>query len=278
MATAFKTTWLEDQIHRSAGGVHAVPVTLTPLLAKELLERNFDNRSLTESRVSLYASDIQAGRWAENGEPIIVSRDGFLNDGQHRCAAVIKAGRPIRTLIVFGIERETRTTTNQGKAKTAGDYLAMAHLPNANTAAGIARMALLLGRGMAVKGGSRAVTNSAVMELVEKDKAAILRSAEFACRVGRKCSNYVAGVPFGFAHYICSKINQEAADQYFWQIATGEMLSAGDPAFVVRARLATLGKAAREAKAEALFHGWNAYRRGTQRTLIRITGSMPELI
>lgn len=275
-SVALKKNWLDAAIESGARGVHAMPVRLTPPIAAALLERNPDNRALAVQRVDLYAADIAAGRWRENGEPIIVSREGLLNDGQHRCAAVVKAGAPINTLLVFGIDRDTRTTTNQGKAKGAGDYAAMDGVKNANVVAAIARMTLSMDDNGSVH-NSRTVSNSAVLEYIEQNRDDLEAAATFAQFHIKAIQKIVAASPFGFAYYHCAKINQQAADNFFQSIATGEMLVAGDPAFVARNRMLALGRAARSAKVELMFHAWNAYRRGETRTMLKINGQLPPL-
>jgi hypothetical protein len=248
---------------------------LTPGLADLLLKRNGGNRAINPNRVTLYASDIIEGRWVPNGESVIVSDDGFLNDGQHRCAAVMEAGKPITTLFVFGVDRESRKTTNMGKTKGAGDFAAMEGLPNGNVLAGMARLAIAFEGGKSSAGGQTAST-PATLEYIIKHKDALIESMHIATRHAGKMAHMVSATPVAFCHYVCAKINKSAADDFFTQICTGEMLGAGDPAFVTRARMLQLGKA-RTPKIEAMFHGWNAYRRGQSRTIIRLTGALPPL-
>lgn len=278
MATVLKensATWLTSQIAKGRTGTHACMVKLTPELASEILDRNFDNRNINQLRVGVYASDITEGRWAANGESIIISRDGLLNDGQHRCAAVVQANKSIDTLIVFGVDRETRMTTNMGKVKGAGDFAAMDGLPNANVLAAMSRLAIAFETGSAY-GGNTASTPR-VLEYIHTNKDALIPSMHFATRYAGKLSHMVSATPVAFCHYVCAKINQPAADEFFTQVCLGEMLQSGDPAFVTRARMLQLGKA-RMPKVEAMLHGWNAFRRGQVRTIIRLTGSLPQIV
>lgn len=278
MATVPKfnaSQWLATQVAQARAGVRAVPVELTPELAAELLERNPDNRPINRHRAEMYASDITEGRWTANGESIIVSRDGLLNDGQHRCAAVVAANQSIWVLLVFGIERESRKTTNMGKAKGAGDFAAMDGLPNANVLAAMARHAIAFEQG--AHAGGRTASTPVILEYIINNQADLITSMRFICRHNAKLKKMVAVTPVAFCHYVCAKINRDAADTFFDEVCTGEMLAAGEPAFVTRARLFQLGKA-RGPKIEAMMHGWNAFRRGQSRAVIRLTGSLPELV
>jgi len=77
-------------------------------------------------------------RLRQRGEP--GSKCGQLNDGQNRCAAVVRSGLTVPTIFVFGLERETRLTVDQGVGKRPGDYLAMSGVANSNHVAAIAAM------------------------------------------------------------------------------------------------------------------------------------------
>lgn len=268
--------WLDACIVKGQFGIHAAPRELTPLLAAELLARNPDNRPASAKRVKIYAGDMAAGRWVENGEPIIVSRCGLLNDGGHRCAAVFASGITIPALFVFGVERASRTTTNQGRAKGAGDYLGMRGIPNAMSTAGIARL-LVAYETQANLNRLADIANSQVVAYFDDHMPEIIESAHFAARYANRLK-IVAPAVFGFCYHICRQINQAAAEEYFHTLATGEMLASDDPAFVIRNRLLALGKAARTVKAELILHGWNSFRRGQKRMLAKTTGQFPPLV
>lgn len=80
---------------------------ITPEKAKAYLALNKANyRKMSSSLVAKYASDMTAGRWKVNGEPIQFNCDGFLVNGQHRLAAIVKANVNIMILVVRGIESD----------------------------------------------------------------------------------------------------------------------------------------------------------------------------
>lgn len=76
-------------------------IELTPELAEKLLKNNTDNRILRPRLVVQYAEDMKAGRWHENGEPIIVDPKGKLISGQHRCHAVIRSGVTLKNIVMI---------------------------------------------------------------------------------------------------------------------------------------------------------------------------------
>lgn len=63
-----------------------------PAECQAILDRMTGNRVCKPNVVKKYASDMAEGRWVDTHEPIAMSVDGNLIDGQHRLAAVIESG------------------------------------------------------------------------------------------------------------------------------------------------------------------------------------------
>jgi len=255
--------WLDRLIadSNSKGKPTAHVVKLTPELAKILLDRNADNRKVNESAVERYAYEIDGGRWAFNGEPIIVAADGSLNDGQHRSLAVVRADKPIDVVMIVGVERETRTTLDQGRMRSAGDYLAMeghTNTINLATAAQYAWQYLTYGR--INPKGSRA-TKSEIISFVASHPS-LQRSVSL---FEMKKTRYLGGhAVFAFCHFAIGQIGRrEDVDQFFFAMIEGSNLPKGDPALYARNRLLLMtGSREQNAKAELIFRCWNAFRKG----------------
>ena len=75
-------------------------VTVTPDMAKEILQRNDANRRLRENIVRFYASQMESGEWHLTGQGITIGKNGQLLDGQHRLSAIVRANIPVEMLIV----------------------------------------------------------------------------------------------------------------------------------------------------------------------------------
>ena len=104
----------------SRGG--AATIDITPELAQALLERNEDNRSISQRRVAMFAHDMATGAWRLNNNAIGIGPEGQVWDGQHRLLAVVMAGVTIR-MLVFGLELSARPTIDQGRPRSVGDNL-----------------------------------------------------------------------------------------------------------------------------------------------------------
>ena len=265
--------WLDYRVAGALSGVVSDSVLVSPGMAEALLRRNDDNRSITRHRVDLYAKDMIAGNWRLNGEPIIISREGLLNDGQHRLAAIIKTGIPMQCMMTFGIERETRTTTNQGGGKGAGDYLKMSGVKNSNIVAGAARMLCEYDASGGTSCNTSHITNAQTMKRVDND---LVELSSFIIRHKEQLKPFVAPSPALLCYYLFSHIDSEAADRYFVSVASGLNLGLGNPALAVRNKLLAMPRG-REDKIEVIMHGWNAYRTGRKLTLVKVLGAMPKI-
>lgn len=104
--------------------------TVTPELAAHYLKRNVDNyRKISKTKVAQYAAEMTAGKWQLNGEGIMFDEEGKLKNGQHRLAAVIAAGIPVKMTIVTGVDNDVtiydvgsmRTTNQIALASGCGD-------------------------------------------------------------------------------------------------------------------------------------------------------------
>jgi hypothetical protein len=112
---------VEDLIHRP--GVYIV--TITPDMAKKLLERNINNRPLQKRAIETYASDMRMGRWRVTGQGLGYDRMGNLIDGQNRLHACMEANTPFDTVVATGLEPEAKDVVDTGVKRTFAHVLRM---------------------------------------------------------------------------------------------------------------------------------------------------------
>lgn len=266
--------WLEERIEAAVHEPSSEAVTLTPVLAELLLDRNPANRPLSQLQVERLASDIKGRRWTFNGEPIIVSRDGCLNDGQHRCAAVVAAGKPIRTMISFGFDRESRMTLDQGVQRTAGHYLGMSGVVDANAVAAIAVMIWQHKEFGTLSTSGRLRPTKSMTLLVAESYKDIADSLAFCSKTGGLTSRtLLAFCHWTFAH----RAGRDAADEFMEALIGGANLKKTSPILYARNRL-TSDRLKQVEKAELIFRAWNAWREGRSVTRgIPLNGTLPKL-
>lgn len=274
---AGSVAWLNDCVKRSKAGVFVETTTMTPGLAGELLRRNADNRDIKQTKAQHFVSDMIGGRWAFNGEPIIVAEDGSLNDGQHRLSALVEANITLPMVVVFGVTRESRMTIDQGSARGAGDYLSMDGQIYAKNAATAAKFIIAFERSEGRNIGARTkITNGEIVARVRADPG-IIASAQYAHKHLKSYRHLVSHTVMATCHYLLSDIDARDAVEFLDQCGLGENIRRGDPAYAVRAAFVSEKRERNEAM-EVIFHGWNKFRSGGDLKLIRVNGSFPALI
>lgn len=113
---------------------------ITPAMARNMLRRNNCNRPYNTKWASFLASQMEAGLWVYNGQPVIVASNGELADGQHRLGAIIECGLDLTTEVVRGIDFQLAfPTIDSGKVRSAGDTLAINGGTNNNVKAAAIR-------------------------------------------------------------------------------------------------------------------------------------------
>lgn len=269
--------WFNQCVERGKGEVFSEGTTLTPGLASVLLERNPDNRNIRQTKVLQYEADMRADRWAFNGEPIIISKDGLINDGQHRLRAMVEANYTAPMLFVFGVERDTRLTVDQGAARTAADYLGMEGMENSAATAGIARIIIAVERERGARlYREKEVTATQVRLRAERDSK-IGDAARYAMSVHKYTKSFCPPSVIGSAFYMLSDVCPADAKQFMDRVCMGDGLSRDTPAYAVRDALLSLGRSTRGPKLEIIFRGWVKHRAGEPLKQAKVLGHFPEL-
>lgn len=270
--------WLQDVVAESQDGVTTQVIELTPTLARTFLRNNPSNRTISESIVGNYVRDMQNLSWKFNGEPIIVSKDGTLNDGQHRAMAVVLSGVTIPAVLIVGVERETRTTLDQGRMRTTGDYLSMTGFHDTNVLASAGKLVWQWRKfGYVGAGSNIRPTKSEVLTMVNETPA-LVRSVKFLPPYAISAAGSRSMMIF--CHYAMGiASNRGEVEMFIHGISTGENLAGDSPILYARNRL-LLEKSRLKIgeRAEILFRAWNAWRRDEKpRSLPILGGELPQL-
>lgn len=100
-------------------------VEIAPPLARELLIGNTRNRNLRDDYVKKLAGAMKRGEWTLNGEPVQISEEGELLNGQHRLSAVVESGETVQMLVVRGLPVSSQLTMDTGTRRNLSDVLAL---------------------------------------------------------------------------------------------------------------------------------------------------------
>lgn len=262
-------------------------VEVTPWVAGRWLERNMHNRTLNEGAVKKYVEDICADDWKLQGDAFRFDRDGELIDGQHRCHAVVAAGRSVSSYVAVGLDPEVRDYLDAGKARTVADVLTI------NGVSGtLARKLAAAGQfavEWAASGHVRSGNNhprSAYLDFITANRVELLEAITATQTTAREITfpaptlaafylfashgrlSGVAGVPLG------PDVELPDADQFVIGVREGAGLEADDPILVwrnwyIRMKSATTPPPA-PVLAAALVDTWNIWVQGLPTARVKV--------
>ena len=117
-------------------------------LAESVLEMNTGNRRLNRRKIEQLARQMSSGEFENTGEPVIISVEGIINDGQHRLHALVEADAVVDMDVRFGIPRAAFSKTDTGTSRTSGDVLTIKGVSGGGQVASAVRLLVLYKRGL----------------------------------------------------------------------------------------------------------------------------------
>lgn len=217
-------------------------VEVTPAMAREWLKRNVHNfrKKVRDGLIIRLASDMP--HWDLNGESIKFDSNDCLVDGQHRLMACIKANVSFRTVVVWGVERDSNIDT--GAKRSLIDLL---RYRGESSVSEISAGLNWLYRYFQVLEGAflhpysqqkTAISNDTLLDLLRLHP----RIRESAKRARQVRDWLPSSISVGL-HYVAHARCPEYADSFIESLGRGVSLDADDPIFLLRARLETDRKA-----------------------------------
>ena len=240
--------------------------TITPSLAVEWLAKNLNFRKKRQWWVADIARDITAGRYALNGETIKFNERGELIDGQHRLSAVVLAGVPIQSYVVFGVRGES--TIDRGHSRLFSDELTNMGHKHVTVLAAVLRMVYRYERA-----GSAALLNKNVQQFGVATTGELLevlsrheKAAAAVCKVVNH-QGIISQSILGFVTYmgvVRCPTAADIVDPFLEGITDGANLSTDDPLFHLRNRMlvnkSSKAKLSPVAVLATTIKAWNRYK------------------
>lgn len=243
--------------------------TITPDMAKALLEKNIGNRSIRQLRVETYAEQMRSGRWLLTGEAITLNGDRLLN-GQHRLLACIKANMPFTTVVARGIASDAYKAIDGGLSRTTADRLGHRGLPDPTVSAAAGR--LIYGYRAGILADRTKLNIMASSQVVEDIVASDVERWATACAIGRKAR---AAIQFNqsamaaFYVLLVTDINEELVTDFIDGLLSGVRLAEGDPRLALRSWVLNAKRRTNVDQLSALIRAWNAHVKGTRLAYIK---------
>ena len=256
--------------------------TITVARAKRDLETKADNRGIKEPWVAQLAGRIERGEWQLNGESIVYSTEDRLLDGQHRLCGVVKAGKPIRSVVITGVDPEAFHTIDTGKTRSLADLLKIDNEVQTAALAGTLNWLWVYEVLGEFRHDGRYTASPEQAFGLLRDKPGIRESVKRTGRIRRR-----VGIGHSLAaalHYVLAGIDPSDAEFFYDQLYVGAGMATTDPIHVLREKLVSnsmqVGSRRLTATEMAAFliKAWNSYRRGDRVQTLRWNpgGSRPD--
>lgn len=256
-----------SEVRRLSRQCPAVWEVITPEVAVELLGGNIGNRAPKVRRQSQLTRDIVADKFVPNGETIIVGKTRLL-DGQNRLYACIKAGVPIVSLVVRGMDDDAFDSLDQGTPRSVVDKLRQ--IDGVISPTNAAAMLAILWRFDTEKfrtafGWQASITVSEAVETLGRHPDAM--DAMSGIGVSARRSGFpVAAVT---AMYLkCRESDTELAEDFFGRLVSGAGIEADEPVFRLRKRFlqnrTTKAKLSPMDQCVLIAKAWNATKTDTE--------------
>jgi hypothetical protein len=232
-------------------------------LARAVLDEfNTGNRRVNQRKVSQLADQMKSGEFENTGEPLIISAEGVLNNGQHRLFALVEADTEVDMDVRFGIPRRAFSKTDTGTSRNPADVLTILGVRHGADIARAVRLLVLYNRGLP----------ESVRSFVSNDEIARAFDcwkdiAEVAEQVAQHViPRAVRGAALLSTAYLASRSAGKAQlDAWLEILATGLGAARDNPAYVARERILRAADApvgTRELLLERLallIGSWNAF-------------------
>ena len=238
------------------GEPHANVHIITSERAQILLLNNDGNRRVKALNLAKIMRDIAEGRFEINGESIIICKDGTVNDGQHRSFGVLLTGKPIETVVSYGVTKQSMRTVDIGDKRQAKDRLAIAGVNDYVRLSAIASFAF-------ETYFDRSPTPSEVDDYFHDNRSQIEEAASAAGTPVKGAGPSVCGV--AALHLLSLGFISNDINDFFRRVRNGEDMKRGNPALILHKALFNSEhklKLSRESWLRAFVHHFISWKAG----------------
>jgi hydrogenase maturation factor len=199
-------------------------MTITPQLAKKMLEKNNSNRPLSERTIRTFAESMRRGEWILTHQGIALSETNEVIDGQHRLNAVILADMDVDFIVFKNCKQESFKAVDIGLRRTNGHIFAICDIANYNRVASGISTYLTLKRNLTVGNNSRSkelgLTPTLLLDEYENNKQFYHEVSAISGRMYSKLRSFRASFIFGFICYavLDKKHTLNYVENFMWAL------------------------------------------------------------
>lgn len=254
--------------------------TITPEMARKLLDKNEKNRNVSERQVEYLTTEILNDRFMFNGESIIVAENGALLDGQHRLMAVVKANKSIESILIEGVPNEAQKTIDVGITRTAANVLSMEGIKYSTVVAKGVR-AILMNLSISTKKGGGRISSSEILAAYKKEEALLSEMASYTVHLYNVSSKIISAGQ-GLAYIYLFSLEDRLAKQFIKEVYTGQQVGLSNAAILLRNRLIddklSRKKMTETNKRDLVITAWKKYLRGEINENLKLTSEDLSLV
>ncbi len=242
---------------------------------------NIMNRPIRQSDVTNWADIMKRKQWKCNGQPVIISDEGKLLDGQHRLWACVEAQTPFETYLLEGISKEVFDTIDVGKKRSASDMLDI-HTklndeePIKYKAAVMAAIMTILEykNGVWKTRHSHVITHHDKLEFFKKNPS--IKDWVMKARVkGTKRWENTYAANIGAIAFLGSKMYEKKAETFVIGFTTGNDLPVGSPISALRNRLGAEKHFEKWDRMKLIAFAWNSHVENENKQSLKMPPEMP---
>lgn len=240
--------------------------------ARTLLMSNELNRSAKDDLISKYANDMKSGEWkTDTAEPIKISKNGKLIDGQHRLMAIIKSGLEIDLWIAYDLDDDVFDVIDTGKKRTGGDTLKIFNVDNAIKISASIQVYHKLKENLAInRSGFRmtALSNQDILFEYKKNPSKWQTATLKANKWYLSFSKCLTHTEICALYFYLSNISENSADSFFNQLCG--VSSIENYSFhslrkkLISDKISKESKMTSDVRKSLIIKTWNLFRRGKQ--------------
>lgn len=206
-------------------------VVMTPEIADFILrERNTDNRPLRHGRVLFYRRIMERNGWRLTHQGVAMDSRGILQDGQHRLAAVVAAGRElgwdkIKVAMAFfvGMDPENFSAIDENLNRSPMDLFAKGGIKYGGQITTIVRLSIAYESQSPRRLMREKQPNDIILDYFSRnDPEAFYSAAHYGVLYARRA--YTTAGPLAAAAYQLRKVNgtdNEFVEAFLSGLATG---------------------------------------------------------
>lgn len=240
-----------------------------PKDAEKILEDNAFNRPFKMRHMLGLARQMSQGLWRTTCEPIIIDKNGRLQDGQHRLKSIIHAGIPQTLFVVRGAEPEAFVVMDTGAKRSHNDALYIAGFTETTMYGALADRMLRWDRMIffgSVNAGL-APSNEEVVDYCKENKAEMAKTINFYNGIRSKVRGLVGRGTYIFCFHLCKVQSETQAEDFYSKLVTnlGVEHTKYQPLTLLRHRLIVNkrddAKLSTRLITLMVLAAWNAYRK-----------------